>query len=136
MSHRPTARSTTTGRHGAAESKGARSAAATALGLGVLGVIAGFLAVNDLYPVLMGIVALVLGVIALITAGGAWKRAKDATGEAAGTPATNLAISGVIAAVIAAVLGVMGMTAETTDVDEGVDQVEQDAGELTDDVTS
>lgn len=45
-------------------------------------------------------------------------------------------IAGVGAGVFAVVLGVMGITAETTDVDEGVDQVEQDADELTDDVTS
>jgi hypothetical protein len=134
MSHQTNSR-TTTDRNRGTESSGARSSATTAIVIGVIGVIAGVMALNDLYPVLMGIVALVAGAIALIMAGGAWKRSKDTTGEAAGTPGTNLSIAGVVAGVAAAVLGVMGITAETTDVDEGVDQVEQDAEELTDDVT-
>lgn len=133
MSHQP---NTDRGHHGgtAVEDRTTKGTATTAIVLGGLGVIAGIVAVSGNYEVLMGVVAAVLGVVALIAAGGAWKRAKDHTGEHAGTPGTNLSIAGLAAGGLAVVLGIAGMTMETTDVDEGVDRVEQDAEELGEDV--
>lgn len=118
------------------EDRATKSTAGTGIGFAVLGLIAGIVAVADWLPVMMGIAAVVLGLIGLVAAASAWKRAKDQTGQQAGTPATNLSWAGVAAGAIAVVLGVIGIFAvgEVTDVDEGVDQVEQEADELGDDL--
>lgn len=108
----------------------------SSIGLGVVGVVAGIAAVSDVYPVMLGVVAIVLGLITVVPALTAWKRARDRHGEAVGTSGTNLSIGGLVAGAAAIVLGIVGMTAvggaET--IDEGVDGVQQDAEQLGDDV--
>ena len=120
----------------AVEDRTTTGTAGSSIVLGVVGIIAGVGAINGFYPVLLGAIAVVVGLITLIPALTAWQRGRKQHGEAAGTTGTNLSIGGVIAAVAAIVLGAIGITttgdAET--VDEGADAIEQEADELGDDV--
>jgi hypothetical protein len=113
---------------------GTKATAGTGIAVGVLGLLAGIAAISDWFPVLMGLTAVVLGLIALVTAAGAWKRAKSRAHGHTGAPGSNLATVGLVAGIIAAVLGVVGVfgTGEVTDPQEGLDQLEQEADELGD----
>jgi hypothetical protein len=131
MSHHPDQQGTTQ-----VEDRTTKGTAGTGGVVGLFGLIAGIAAIADWFPVMMGITAVVLGLIALMTGVGAWKRAKDQTGTAAGTPGTNLSIGSLAAAVAAIALGLTGVfwTAQVTTADDGVDQVEQEVDELGDEI--
>lgn len=111
-------------------------AAGSSAGFGAAGVVAGTLAVTGSYPVLLGVVATGIGLVALVAALRSWTRAR--LRRLAGAPSTERSISGVAAGATAVTLGLLavGVTAGAAAIGQGADALEHETDRLQHEIVS